>query len=104
MCASSPFGFEGGMWDLIVFIPNHCLSFSSVLSIGLLGVSFQCLYIFSFLVAQMEIVRQDGNVSTLYPLPLNVLRSVISIFVLFFMKTICYIAVYKVEYRHLTII
>ena len=21
-----PFGFEGGMWDLIVLIPNHCLS------------------------------------------------------------------------------
>ena len=26
MCASFPFGFEGGMWDLIVFIPDHCLS------------------------------------------------------------------------------
>ena len=23
--ASSPYGFEGGMWDLI-FIPDHCLS------------------------------------------------------------------------------
>ena len=21
-----PFGFEGGMWDLIVLIPDHCLS------------------------------------------------------------------------------
>ena len=21
-----PFGFEGGMWDLIVIIPDHCLS------------------------------------------------------------------------------
>ena len=24
----SPFGFEGGMWDLIVLMPDHCLSFS----------------------------------------------------------------------------
>ena len=22
----SPFGFEGGMWDLIVLNPDHCLS------------------------------------------------------------------------------
>ena len=22
-----PFGFEGGMWDLIVSVPGHCLSF-----------------------------------------------------------------------------
>ena len=22
-----PFGFEGKMWDLIVSVPNHCLSF-----------------------------------------------------------------------------
>ena len=26
MCASFPFRFEGGMWDLIVLIPDHCLS------------------------------------------------------------------------------
>ena len=25
-CPSFPFGFEGGMWDLIVLIPDHCLS------------------------------------------------------------------------------
>ena len=25
--ASFPFGFEGGKWDLIVFVPEHCLSF-----------------------------------------------------------------------------
>ena len=24
-----PFGFEGGMWDLIVSVPDHCLSFYS---------------------------------------------------------------------------
>ena len=23
----SLFGFEGGMWDLIVLVPDHCLSF-----------------------------------------------------------------------------
>ena len=28
VCVSSsfPFGFEGGMWDLILFISDHCLS------------------------------------------------------------------------------
>ena len=26
MHASFPFGFEDGMWDLVVFIPDHCLS------------------------------------------------------------------------------
>ena len=27
MCASFPFGFEGGMSDLIVLVPDPCLSF-----------------------------------------------------------------------------
>ena len=27
MCASFPFGFEDGIWDLIVLIPGHRLSF-----------------------------------------------------------------------------
>ena len=26
-CASFPFGFENGLWDLIVLVPDHCLSF-----------------------------------------------------------------------------
>ena len=27
VCSSFPFGFEGGMWDLIVLIPGHkCIS------------------------------------------------------------------------------
>ena len=26
MCPSFPFGIEGGMWDVIVLIPDHCLS------------------------------------------------------------------------------
>ena len=25
-CPSFPFGIEGGMWDVIVLIPDHCLS------------------------------------------------------------------------------
>ena len=25
--ASFPYGFEGGMWDMIIFIPDHRLSF-----------------------------------------------------------------------------
>ena len=25
-----PFGFEGRMWDLIVSVPDHCLSFTLV--------------------------------------------------------------------------
>ena len=24
-CASFPFGFEGGMWDTIVLLPDYCL-------------------------------------------------------------------------------
>ena len=33
MCPSSPFGIDGKMWDVIVFIPDHCLSifFSTLL-------------------------------------------------------------------------
>ena len=26
VCPSFPFGIEGGMWDVIVFIPDHYLS------------------------------------------------------------------------------
>ena len=26
VCPSFPFGIEGGMWDVIVLIPDHCLS------------------------------------------------------------------------------
>ena len=26
LCPSFPFGIEGGMWDVIVLIPDHCLS------------------------------------------------------------------------------
>ena len=25
VCASFPFGYEGGMWDLILLIPDYCL-------------------------------------------------------------------------------
>ena len=27
VCASFPFGFNGGMWNLIVLVPDYCLSF-----------------------------------------------------------------------------
>ena len=30
VCASFPFGFEGGIWDLIVYVPDHCLYFYKV--------------------------------------------------------------------------
>ena len=26
VCSSFPFGFEGGFWDLIILIPDRCLS------------------------------------------------------------------------------
>ena len=29
MCACFPFGFDGGMWDMIVLISDHCLSVNS---------------------------------------------------------------------------
>ena len=32
MCPSSPFCFEGGMWDLILLIHDHCLSIYFVLN------------------------------------------------------------------------
>ena len=30
-----PFGFEGRMWDLIVSVPDHCLSFYFVATLRL---------------------------------------------------------------------
>ena len=33
VCASFNFGFDGGMWDLIVVIFDNCLSFCSHLSV-----------------------------------------------------------------------
>ena len=38
VCPSFPFGIKGGMWDVIVLIPDHCLSicFSSVSKLILL--------------------------------------------------------------------
>ena len=35
-CASLPFGSGGGMWDLIVLVPDHCLSFSFEYSVKFL--------------------------------------------------------------------
>ena len=33
VCPSFPFGIEGGMWDLIVLIPDHCLSIYFIVSV-----------------------------------------------------------------------
>ena len=27
VCVSFPFGFEGAMWDLIILVSEHCISF-----------------------------------------------------------------------------
>ena len=27
-----PFGFEGGIWDLIILVPDHCISFYFVIA------------------------------------------------------------------------
>ena len=35
----SPFGFEGRMWDLIVSVPDHCLSFYFVSEISQIGLN-----------------------------------------------------------------
>ena len=45
-----PFGFEGRMWDLIVSIPDHCLSFyvSEKMISFTVCVSFFVGYIFHF--------------------------------------------------------
>ena len=32
VCPSFPFGFEGGMWDLVVLIPDDCLPISELRS------------------------------------------------------------------------
>ena len=31
VCPSFPFGIEGGVWDVIVLIPEHCLSINFLL-------------------------------------------------------------------------
>ena len=33
MCASFPFSFEGGIWDLNVFIPDHFLWFCQLFNV-----------------------------------------------------------------------
>ena len=32
VCSFYPFGFEDGMWDLIILIPDHCLSICFIIS------------------------------------------------------------------------
>ena len=38
MCASFAFGFEGGMWDLVVLVPDQCLSFYFLLLLNILAI------------------------------------------------------------------
>ena len=44
VCPSFPFGIEGGMWDVIVLIPDHCFSlyfsYHSLVEIQLIGHKF----------------------------------------------------------------
>ena len=44
VCASFSFGFEGGMWVLIVLVPDHCLSFYALLIIVSRGFYFTVVF------------------------------------------------------------
>ena len=46
VCPSFPFGIEGGMWDVIVLILDHCLSVYFDLMI--FKATFQCYVEFGF--------------------------------------------------------
>ena len=48
ICASFPYGFKGEMWDLIVLVPGHCLSFDSDDSVSVqhLGATDQSGFVF----------------------------------------------------------
>ena len=46
LCASFPFGFEGGMWVMIVLLPDHCPSF--LLCFFLTHVPLFCLELFQY--------------------------------------------------------
>ena len=41
-----PFGFEGRIWDLIVSVPNHCLSFDFEMQLTVSGVFLSIVYAF----------------------------------------------------------
>ena len=57
-----PFGFEGRIWDLIVSVPDHCLSF--YLGIGITVASFQDLGIFPVFQISLKISRSIKRVET----------------------------------------
>ena len=40
VCPSFPFGIEGGVWDVIVLIPDHCLSiyFTNLILTATIGI------------------------------------------------------------------
>ena len=48
ICASFPFGFDGGIWDPIALIPDHCVFIHFTKSI-LSKHSSECFFFFFFL-------------------------------------------------------
>ena len=62
-----PFGFEGGIWDLIVLVPDHCLSFyitrTSIVSMGESLVSqrqIPCLWVVLYIIGTLIGCMQDS--------------------------------------------
>ena len=47
-----PFGFEGRMWDLIVSVPDHCLSFYFIKTVKRVW-----LFPFSVIITELNYVR-----------------------------------------------
>ena len=41
LCVSFAFGFEGGMWDLIVLVLDHCLSFILSNNVNVLAIALR---------------------------------------------------------------
>ena len=69
VCASIPFGFESGVWDLIVLIPYHCLFYFLFLYLFIQDYVSNGIYVTDSknFYAQAEIDRGPLNLSrTLY--------------------------------------
>ena len=60
VCLSFPFGFEGGVWDLIVLIPDHCRSIYLSQRCSLTRTRF-ALILSIRLVAHMPVCRTLSN-------------------------------------------
>ena len=74
-----PFGFEGRIWDLIVSVPDHCLSFYSTVHARLLNTLYMLAYISipklnSNVFLHFNLIRlcllkgslQSGNITNIY--------------------------------------